>query len=178
VASFCYDEPVAEFLQAAGRIPDVTFHVTGNDRKLPATVRDSAPPNVSFTGFLSDAEYVGQLQASDAIIALTRLKHTMQRAAYESIFLSRPVLTSDSELLRETFRKGAVHVATDAESIRTGLIALRDNLVALSEEAAELRTEFIDRWQHTLVELQRVLALSPTQEPGPQPQGSIVESRS
>ena len=53
------------------------------------------PDNVRLTGFLPDSDYVGLILASDAVIALTTMDHTMQRGAYEAVYLGRPVITSN-----------------------------------------------------------------------------------
>src|SRR5207244_6120805 len=80
VATFTRDEPIELFFHAAAQVPDVSFHVTGNYRRANPRVLREKPDNVRLTGFLSDQEYVGLLLASDAVIALTTVDYTMQRA--------------------------------------------------------------------------------------------------
>ncbi|WP_197444001.1 glycosyltransferase [Maioricimonas rarisocia] len=160
VSSFCDDEPLEEFLAAAGSCPDVQFHVTGNTQKLSRQVLDSAPTNVRFTGFLSDSEYVGLVQASDAVIALTNRDHTMQRAGYEAIYLGRPVVTSDFGCLREAFPLGTVHVPPTAEGIAGGVRQMRLECDRYRQEAEELRARKLDRWAEVADELRSLLSIT------------------
>lgn len=146
IASFCPDEPIEAFLDAATRSPDVTFHVTGNYNKCDADLLQQKPANVHFLGFLSDQEYVGQLLASDAVIALTTRDHTMQRGAYEAIYLGKPVITSNFEVLRDSFPKGTVHVQPIADSISSGIHSMIEHLPHNEREAHSLRDDKIQNW--------------------------------
>ncbi len=143
--TFTRDEPIELFFRAAARVPDVDFHVTGNYRRADAAVLAAKPANVRLTGFLADGEYVGLLLASDAVISLTTLDHTMQRAAYEAVYLGRPVVTSNFDLLRRHFCKGAVHVGNTVEEIASGIVRMRDDLARFRSEVEELRREHLER---------------------------------
>src|SRR5206468_1859278 len=108
ICTFTRDEPLEAFLKAASQVPDVQFYVTGRLKDAKPAPLNKAPSNVTFTDFLSDSDYVGLLLACDAAICLTVVDHTMQRGAYEAIYLSRPVITSDFTLLRQAFPKGTI----------------------------------------------------------------------
>jgi len=169
VASFCDDEPLDEFLAAAAECPEVSFHVTGNTKKLPSETLNSAPANVRFTGFLSDSDYVGLVQASDAVIALTDRDHTMQRAAYEAIYLGRPVVTSDFDCLREAFPLGTVHVPPTSEGIAAGIREMCREHDRYEQEAETLRTRKLDTWEDVATHLRSLLEMSDKNEPTPVP---------
>jgi glycosyltransferase involved in cell wall biosynthesis len=160
VSTFTVDEPLELFLEAAARVPDVHFFVTGNDKKLDPDLRAKTPPNVSYTGFIAAEDYVGLLLAADAVISLTRGDHTMQRGAYEAAYLGRPIVTSDFGVLRQFFDKGTVHVGNDVESIATGLQEMRDNLARFAEEVQDLKQDKLDRWDRVVTEIKRAIAAS------------------
>src|SRR5262249_37093173 len=105
INTFTPDEPLEVFFEAARRMPDVHFYVTGETNGADPRLVAAKPDNVQFSGFLPEPEYVGLLLASDAVICLTTLDHTMQRGAYESVYLGKPVVTSNTELLRKAFHK-------------------------------------------------------------------------
>ncbi|MBX3441608.1 MAG: glycosyltransferase family 4 protein [Planctomyces sp.] len=149
VCSFCSDEPIAEFLRAAAAHPDVHFHITGNPKGLAAEIRRLAPPNVRLTGFLSDAEYVGLIQAADGVMALTTMDHTMQRAAYEAVYLNTPVITSDFPILRSAFPLGTVHVEPTESGIRDGIAEFVRNRELLAEQVLLLREQKLETWART-----------------------------
>jgi glycosyltransferase involved in cell wall biosynthesis len=158
VCTFTRDEPIELFFRAAARLPDIRFHVTGDYRRANSRILDAKPDNVRLTGFLPDADYVGLVLASDAVISLTTLDHTMQRGAYEAIYLGRPVITSNFDLLRRHFHKGAVHVNNTVEDVVAGVCRMCDNIVRLRAEAEELRRERLEEWGRVEAHLRRVEA--------------------
>lgn len=153
VCTFTRDEPIETFFRAAALVPDVTFHVTGDYRRAAPGVLAQKPANVRLTGFVPDADFVGLLLTSDAVVSLTTLDHTMQRGAYEAVYLGRPVITSNFDLLRRHFCKGTVHVDNTAEAIAHGIRRMRSELPRYRREIEELRRERLADWQraeHTL----------------------------
>jgi glycosyltransferase involved in cell wall biosynthesis len=157
VSTFTRDEPIEVFFRAAAQVPDVSFHVTGNYRRADPRLLAIKPDNVRLTGFLSDADYVGLLLASDAVISLTTLDNTMQRGAYEAVYLGRPVITSNFELLRRHFCKGTVHVGNVAEDLVAGVLRMRAELNRFEKEVLELRRERLQDWDRVEADLRRLV---------------------
>ena len=110
ICTYSVDEPVDAVIEAARRLPDVSFTFTGDPSYARRGLRDSLPANVRLTGFVPDAEYLELLRRADALLVLTRENHTMQRGGYEAMALEKPLITSDWPLLREVFSRGTVHV--------------------------------------------------------------------
>ena len=158
VATFTPDEPIDVFFRAAAQLPEVSFHVTGDYRRASPRVLKAKPDNVRLAGFLPDSEYVGLLLASDAVMALTTRDHTMQRGAYEALYLGKPIITSDFDLLRRHFSKGSVHVKITAESIAAGVRRMRENLPRFQTEIEELRRERLEDWRRVEAGLRRLIA--------------------
>ena len=162
VCSFNYDEPVAQMLDAARELPEVTFMVTGNPRHLSSSLKQTLPENVKLTGFLPDAAYAGLLIGADAVMTLTTRDHTMLRAAYEAIYQGTPVIVSDWPLLRAAFDEGAVHVDNSTPSIVEGIRRLRGESHAFREGADRLRRRKLARWSDTLAELRGAIGMTST----------------
>lgn len=158
VATFTPDEPIDVLFRAAAELPDIRFHVTGNFRRADPGLLKLKPDNVRLTGFLSDADYVGLLRASDAVIALTTMDHTMQRGAYEAVYLGRPVITSNFDVLRKHFCKGTVHVDNTVEDMVDGMRRMRSNLAGFRAEVEELRRERLQNWSVIEAELRQLIA--------------------
>jgi len=78
VSTFSADEPLDEVLEAAGKLADVNFYVTGRSDRIPEDVLRKAPPNVVFTGYLEDEDYHALLKGSDIVVSLTTNDLTMQ----------------------------------------------------------------------------------------------------
>jgi glycosyltransferase involved in cell wall biosynthesis len=158
VATFTPDEPIELFFAAAARLPDIQFHVTGKYQRGGPQLLAAKPDNVRLTGFLPDADYVGLLLASDAVMSLTTLDNTMQRGAYEGVYLGKPVITSNFDLLRRHFYKGAVHVDNTIEDIVAGVRRMRDNLPQFRSQVLELRSERLRDWSRVETELRGLAA--------------------
>jgi len=161
VSSFADDEPIDVFFEAAEKVPDVTFHVTGDPKGAPAELLQKKPDNVELTGFLPDPQYVGLLKSSDAVIALTNRDHTMQRGGYEAVYLEKPVVISNFGLLREAFHVGAVHVDNSAADIARGIRQMQNELPRLSQEVKQLRLLKLAQWVTAKNELLALIQNSP-----------------
>jgi glycosyltransferase involved in cell wall biosynthesis len=157
VCTYTFDEPVDAMFEAASLVPQVSFHFTGNPARVPPPTLARKPANVRLTGFLPAAEYAALLRHCTAVMSLTTLDHTMQRGAYEAAYLGRPIITSDFELLRNSFPKGAVFVDGTPQSIASGVRALCANAGRYESEAAELNQEKRRRWEQVREHLQRML---------------------
>lgn len=149
VCSFDYDEPVAAIFDAAARLPDVQFFVTGKPKNVAPEILAKLPPNVSLTGFISVDAYGGLLAGADAVLVLTTYDHTMLRGAYEAIYQGTPVIVSDWPILREAFPEGAAYVDNSAESIVGAIRRVRQDLNAFREGARQLRVRKLERWEAT-----------------------------
>ncbi len=158
ICTFADDEPVEAVLKAAGQLPDVHFYITGDARRAPAHVLASAPPNVVFTGFLSEERYAGLLREAQVLVALTTRDHTLQCGGYEAVSLGKPLITSDWPFLREAFSKGTVHVLNTAEGIRDGVQVARKIHPSLENEMQAFREEIKKEWRAQLDILEEVIA--------------------
>lgn len=117
VASYAFDEPITEILQAARQLPDIEFYLTGDHRKLPSKLSQTKPANVNCTGFSPYPEYLGLLQKALGVIVLTTRDNTMQRGAYEALSLGSPIITSDFQVLRDSFADAAIYVDNTSSKI-------------------------------------------------------------
>jgi glycosyltransferase involved in cell wall biosynthesis len=156
ISTFTRDEPLEAFLRAASQVGDVQFYVTGRLKDANPTLMERAPKNVIFTDFLSNSDYVGLLAASDAVICLTTEDHTMQRGAYEAVYLGKPVITSNFDILRESFPNGTVHVDNTPNDIAEGIRLMRDNLDRYRREVEQLRRQKLERWRQVEKDLNRI----------------------
>jgi glycosyltransferase involved in cell wall biosynthesis len=139
VMSFSFDEPVTEIFDAARKVPEMHFYLSGNYNKLPRARIDSRPANVKLTGHLPFPRYLGLLRDSIGIMVLTTRDNTMQSGAYEALSLGVPIITSDFQVLRDCFGDAAIYVDNTADAIAE---AVRN----LQEREAEMR-EAVSRQQ-------------------------------
>jgi glycosyltransferase involved in cell wall biosynthesis len=147
------DEPVEAAVDAARLLPDLRFEFTGDVRKRTLA---SVPDNVSFLGFLRGDDYVAALErASVTVVLTTWLGWAVPRSAYDAVYALRPLVASDSAVLRPLF-PAAIFVQNDPGALAEGIresIRRHDELVAAAPAARETQTE---RWR-TQLELLRAL---------------------
>lgn len=158
--SFNHDEPVAELVDAARRMPHVQLFITGDAERMARSLRASLPPNVILTGFLSTGDYGALFSGVDVVIALTTRPATMLRSAYEAIYAGTPVIVSDSDVLRAAFPMGAVHVVNDGPAIAAALETIRSDGARYRARARELREVMRARWSATRAAIMDALTAS------------------
>jgi glycosyltransferase involved in cell wall biosynthesis len=141
INSFSRDEPVKAVLSAAKNIPHIYFDITGDVELASASLLESAPKNVHFTGWLPDQQYANLLRSATIVMVLTTRDHTMQRGAYEAMALEKPLITSDWPLLRRTFNRGTIHVDNTEVSITVGVETAVRNHQSMALEMQMLRRE-------------------------------------
>ncbi len=155
VNTWARDEPLDAVLDAAARLPAVTFHVTGRASRVP-TLGRTIPANVRFTDFLAEDAYHALLRAADAVVCLTTRDHTMQNGACEALSHGTPIITSDWEVLRSYFSSGTAHVDNTAEGIADGIQTVLDDVPGHRAAMAALRDLRLREWHDqrvTLVDL-------------------------
>lgn len=161
VCVFQRDEPAADVIEAARRAPELDVHVTGDLGKCPDKLREEAPANVRFTGFLSGDDYGRAVSDADVVLALTTEPSSVVRAGYEAVYAERPLVVSDWPASREVFPH-ALHVENSPPAILAGLrqaVSDRERLLALAPQALTLQET---RWERQLEALRKHLIPTPT----------------
>ncbi|MCW3468056.1 glycosyltransferase [Rhodococcus pyridinivorans] len=147
---YANDEPLKELMETFRRLPNVNFALTGN---APSWMRKESPPNVKFTGYISNEDYWGLVQDCDGVVALTNRDFTMQRAGYEALICGVPHVTSTFDVLREFYEDAAVYSNLDPESIVNAISYLLENSAALRESARSVLARRRDEQLRTLEQL-------------------------
>jgi glycosyltransferase involved in cell wall biosynthesis len=160
VCTFAPDEPVMDVLGAAARLPEVTFALTGDIRRLPEAARNAAPDNVQWLGYLNGADYVAALEGADVIMSLSRRPESVARSAHEGVDALRPVVISGGPHMRDLFPY-AVYVENDAASIAAGVAEALRRCEELSGQAIDARSAQHGRWREQLGHIQAALAAAP-----------------
>jgi len=129
------DEPLAEVVEAARLLHgEATVVITGRQPAL------REEPGLLLPGFLDAPSYAALLRRADVVLALTTREATMQRAGYEALELGRPLVCSDTAVLREAFGAAAVATGSSPErlagAVRTALRE-QDRLLAASARLRE-----------------------------------------
>lgn len=150
ITSFSSDEPIDEVLEAFKDIDQsIKLFVTGNYQKHPNYVSycDLLPVNITFTGYLSEEDYIALLHAADIVMCLTKNDHTLTCGAYEGLSLGKPMILSNTSTIRNYFSKGVVYANSDSKSIRDSLLHCLGSYDILKCEVTELKSMVESNWK-------------------------------
>jgi glycosyltransferase involved in cell wall biosynthesis len=159
VCTFAPDEPVMQTLEAAARMPDATFALTGDHRRLREAARRAAPENVEWIGYLTGADYVAALERADVIMSLSCRPESVARSAHEGVDALRPMVISGGPHMRDLFPY-AVIVENEPESIAAGVAEALRRCEELSDKAIEARSVQHRRWREQLADIHAALSAS------------------
>jgi hypothetical protein len=149
--SYADDEPIDEVLAAAALLPDVDFRLTGNRDKAAAKgFVGKAPANVRFTGFLSAQDYTALLIRCNVVLGLTGSEDIQLSAANEAVGATRPMVLSDTGILRNLFGSAAIFAPNKAASLAAGLSEALGRQQELSLASLALKQAREARWQQQL----------------------------
>ena len=161
VTSFSPDEHVDKVIEAAWKLPHISFFITGSEKKLPAELRKAAPQNVRFTGYISGHAYYEFLQAMDLIIVLTDREESALLGAYESISAETPLVLSDTLTMRHYVPGGAVFVENEVEWIRRGIEGGLGDEGRLKTEITKLKRKKLQQQGKTFLKIAAAAGQSP-----------------
>jgi glycosyltransferase involved in cell wall biosynthesis len=159
ICTYASDEPYTAVVQAARAFAkDVTIYITGRLKAEHEALRQEAPPNVIFTGFVPEDRFIGLLHAADVVMDLTTRDNCLVCGAYEGVAAGKPLILSDSQATREYFSRGVVYTDNTPESIERCLGEALAARVRMADEIAQLRTRLVDDWNRRSELLKREIA--------------------
>lgn len=147
--SFAADEPIAEVMTAARLAPELSFIITGRPDRAAKNGHDLSdlPANLRLPGFLSVEVFDDLLRDADVVLGLTREEGIQLSVCNEALGFQRPLVTSDTAILRELFSEAAVLVNTsDPASIVAGCRAALADQDARSELSSKLAESRLRKW--------------------------------
>jgi glycosyltransferase involved in cell wall biosynthesis len=157
ISSFLSDEPVDVILEAASRLPEARFYLTGDSKRIAPRLLAEKPDNCCLTGYLPDEQYVGLLRSVDAVMTLTTSDHTLLMAAFEAVSLGKPLITSDWSILQNYFYQGTVHVSNTVEGVCEGVRQARRAQETLQKDILGLREQLLAEWKQGFLKLQHLI---------------------
>jgi len=159
ISSFGRDEPMREALEAMETFDNqnVYFYITGNHQKLDKSLYSTAPPHAVFTGFLSEQDFINILFSVDVVIVLTTSDYCMLCGCYEAVSATKPLITSNKEVLREYF-KGAVFVDNTAQDISEGMRSVLADTETFRIRITNLKETLTAQWKELYRNLESQLS--------------------
>jgi hypothetical protein len=158
IASLDDDEPVTEIFGAARYLPQVTFYITGDSRKVEPKLLVQKPENVILVGYLKGGDYTALLKNVHGLVVLTNEPNAINCGAYEAAAVMKPALVSDWPDLRRCFTRGFIHVSNTPEAIAAGIQKMLNERERLTTEIIAMRSELLARRRPIFEEFASLLA--------------------
>jgi glycosyltransferase involved in cell wall biosynthesis len=149
VGSYGTDEPVAEVLRAAAALPGVVA-ITGRLGNARRNGHDIGhpPANVVLTDYLPVADFEALLVHCDVVLALTRFDGIQLSVCNEALGFGRPMVVSDTPLLRRLFGSAGVMVdSADPAAIARGVLRAWDEALPRARASRLLAQRRRQQWQ-------------------------------
>jgi len=138
VSTFDIDEPYREVFEAAKELPDdYLIYMTGNYDKIDSNLPGKCPKQIRLTGFLSEKDYWDLLNSVDFVIDLTFRENCLVCGAYEAVSQRKPLILSDTSMLKEYFARGALFTKNESKSISRTILIAANRLEELQLEVKE-----------------------------------------
>ena len=157
ISSFAEDEPIEEILQACCKDGMSTFTVfmSGNSTKVIDSLH-VIPANLVLTGYLSDDDFVDLLFQVDAVMVLTKTEYTLLCGCYEAISAEKPLITTNSAVLRQLFT-GAMFVENTPDSIADGVRRIFDELPKHKSNSQAMKKELTQKWNEQFEDAKKII---------------------
>ncbi len=115
------------------------------------------PVNVQLLGFVSEEEYWALLASVDVIADLTIREDCLVCGAYEGVAVTKPLILSDTKILKSYFNKGCIYVEPSASSIAKGILTAVEQQNQLKRQVKELKNSLIEDWENRLQNLKKII---------------------
>lgn len=158
VTTFNEDEPITEIVRSMEFLPaNFRLYLTGNYKKYYSEheKKDLEGKGIFLTGFLSESDYKSLMNLSDVVLVLTLKEHILNCGAYEALSLRKPYVISDTNALRDYFKKGCVYVKPLASEIASGLKTASENREIMVNEINLFIPELEKNWESRFDEIVR-----------------------
>ncbi len=153
INTFAVDEPLDIILEAAARLPQVHFYITGDKGLAKPGVIENAPKNVTFTGFLRGDDYWNLIYNARAVMVLTTYPYSLLGGAQDAVALQVPLILSDQPVLREYFTEGTIFIENTTEGVYRGVQDAIAREPQLRAEVVDLRRMHTEKWERSFAAL-------------------------
>lgn len=147
VCSFEADEPIATIFGTSRLLPERGIQVVITGDSHPWAVREGALglAGIQLPGFVDNASYRALLCEADVVVVLTMDTDCLVCGAYEAIAADRPLVLSDTPLLREVFGDCADYSTHDPAALAR---TIERRAGVPSEDRARSRARFESAFDH------------------------------
>lgn len=161
ICTWAEDEPYLEVLKAAAQLDEnIVIYITGNSKNKESLLDIPLPTNVILTGYLEEERYINFLFSADVIIDLTTRDNCLVCGAYEAVSAEKPVILSDSAVLKSYFYKGALYTNNLSDDIALQITESLHKREDLTKNIQALKVELSQSWLKQQQDLELILKAS------------------
>jgi glycosyltransferase involved in cell wall biosynthesis len=159
ICGYNEDEPIIELIEASRNLKKSwKVYITGDFTKIKTKyIFKNLPPNIVFTGFLTEENYMRLLKSSDIIVVLTKQEYTLTCGAYEGLSVGKPMVLSNTTTIKEYFNKGVIYVDPTVESIYNGIVRANYDKEKLTKEIDMLKIFLRADWMKKYEKLKNII---------------------
>jgi glycosyltransferase involved in cell wall biosynthesis len=156
--SFWVDEPIPVLLDAARRVPELGFRITGSRRRAEALgFTAQAPANVRFTDYVPNEKFEQMLAGAAVVLGLTSLEGIQLSVANEALGAERALVLSDTRILRALFGEAALFAPNTAAGLAAALQEAAARREELQARSAALKVRRQERFRAEADRVTRLL---------------------
>lgn len=160
ICSYSSDEPYNEVIKAAALLDkNITVNITGDYKKISPYELQDLPENIVLTGYISDGEYDELLSLSDIIMDFTKHENCMVCGAYEAVSMGKPLITSGTNVLKEYFNQGTLHIDHSPQSICNAIMQVYNHYNEYCYGIKKLKDNIEKVWSVRFDELKALLSI-------------------
>ncbi|MCI5162036.1 MAG: hypothetical protein D3917_08435, partial [Candidatus Electrothrix sp. AX5] len=116
-------------------------------RKIDPTLYKKSPMQIRLTGFLSEKDYYDLLNSVDLVMDLTSMENCLVCGAYEAVSQKKPLILSDTLILKEYFKKGVIFTQNYSKNIQQSIFMAIKNIEMLKQEVEVGHSILEEQWQ-------------------------------
>lgn len=162
ITSFHHDEPIKNMIESTTSFSrDYHFYFTGYYNH-PNSVYKQSPDNknITFTGFLCDADYYGLISKCDIIVALTNRNYTLLYGGREALAFEKPFIVTNSLTNTYFFKDAAIYTDNTSDDLRDKIIYAFQKKDDLLKNIQRIKAEKELHWNQKIDIIKKQLELS------------------
>lgn len=156
VNRFANDDDWGTVVKTAELMPEADFFITGNQKEAVSALK-TLPANIILTGYLKHDEFLKLMHRSSVILAFTLRPDTVLWSIREIMALSKPFITTDSQVLRHYFNEVGLFTKSDAFELKERILEAREKTALIKEKIKIFLEHDKKRWDGEIASYKKYL---------------------
>jgi hypothetical protein len=155
VNRFASDDAWREVTETAQLMKDALFFITGDYSKIESL--GPFPHNVFFTGYLEHDLFMKLMDRCDVVLALTKRRDTVLWSIREIMALNKPLVITDSEVLRYYFNEVALYTDMAPSDLKEKISLAWSGRFEIKGKIERYLQKDLKRWENDIAYLNTLI---------------------